>query len=121
MGKLKNKKFYKPGTLPVKGTKVSFKTQPYTNGVLFDTENPIASYHVYLSMVKNIINQYEYFINIPGMNSVLNEMYGGQVTEDNIAKAKLLIDFLAQSPIEIELKEQVVDNEILTALDRGHE
>ena len=30
-----NKKYYKPGVLKEKGTKISLKTQPYINGVIY--------------------------------------------------------------------------------------
>lgn len=108
------KKFYKPGTLPEKGTKISLKTQPYTNGVIFSTEDPITSFHALLTAMKVIVDEYEIFRNIPGASdavpSVLNLKSGitGQV--------KLLLDYLVQSPIEIVLKEQKIDATILTEL-----
>ena len=108
------KKFYRPGTLPEKGTKISLKTQPYINGVVFDINDPISSFHKMLMSMKVIVDEYEILRNVPGINeavpSTLNLQSGitGQV--------KLLLDYLSQSPIEVILKEQKVDEEVLTDL-----
>lgn len=112
----KTKKFYRPGTLEEKGTKVSLKTQPYINGVVFNTEDPISSLHSQLGIVKEIINQYEFMINIPGMVGVLQ---GNEIPSVEIGKSKLLIDYLTMSPTEITLKEQQVDTAILNELEIG--
>lgn len=114
MGK-KTSKFYKPGTLMEKGTKVSLKTQPYINGIIFNTQDPIASFHSQLAIIKLIINEYEYIKNIPGMKTVLHDALG-DVSSIDIGKSKLLIDYLIESPIEITLKDQVVTQEILNDL-----
>ena len=50
----KTKKFYRPGTLEEKGTKLSLKTQPYTNGVVFSTTDPITSFHSLLMAKINL-------------------------------------------------------------------
>lgn len=110
------KKFYKPGTLEEKGTKISLKTQPYINGIVFDVNDPITSFHGYMATMNNIIHRYEYLIQIPGMKEIVSDHYGDGLTMEDIAKIKLLINFLAQSPIEMTIKEQVVDNSILADL-----
>lgn len=110
------KKFYKPGTLSEKGTKISLKTQPYINGIVFDVQDPIASFHEYMSKMNFIIHQYEYLTQIPGMKNIVSDHFGDGLTMEDIAKTKLLINYLAQSPIEITLKEQVVDRDILAEI-----
>lgn len=108
------KKFYRPGTLPEKGTKISLKTQPYTNGVVFDINDPISSFHRLLMSMKVIVDEYEMLRSIPGLKDAvptaldLNSGITGQV--------KLLLDYLSQSPIEVILKEQKVDKDVLTDL-----
>lgn len=107
-------KFYRPGTLEEKGTKVSLKTQPYINGIVFNPKDPITSFHQKLAALKVIVEEYEMLRSIPGINegvpTVLNLSSGitGQV--------KLLLDYLIQSPIEIIVKEQKVDINLLTDL-----
>jgi len=108
------KKFYRPGTLPEKGTKISLKTQPYINGVVFDIEDPITSFHKWLMAMKIIVEEYEMLRSVPGINDAvptvldLNSGITGQV--------KLLLDYLSQSPIEMTIKEQKVNKDILTDL-----
>lgn len=108
------KKFYRPGTLPEKGTKISLKTQPYTNGVVFDINDPISSFHRLLMSMKVIVDEYEMLRSIPGLKDAvptaldLNSGITGQV--------KLLLDYLSQSPIEVILKEQKIDKDVLTDL-----
>ena len=108
------KKFYRPGTLPEKGTKISLKTQPYTNGVVFDINDPISSFHRLLMSMKVIVDEYEMLRSIPGLKDAvptaldLNSGITGQV--------KLLLDYLSQRPIEVILKEQKIDKDVLTDL-----
>jgi len=108
------KKFYRPGTLPEKGTKISLKTQPYTNGVVFDINDPISSFHRLLMSMKVIVDEYEMLRSIPGLKDAvptaldLNSGITGQV--------KLLLDYLSQSPIEVILKEQKIDRDVLADL-----
>ena len=108
------KKFYRPGTLPEKGTKISLKTQPYTNGVVFDINDPISSFHRLIMSMKVILDEYEILRSIPGLKDAvptaldLNSGITGQV--------KLLLDYLSQSPIEVILKEQKIDEDVLTDL-----
>jgi len=109
------KKFYRPGTLAEKGTKISLKTQPYINGVIFDTQDPISSFHSYLAALKIIVDEYEMLRSIPGMNNAVPSSLDLQ--NGITGKTKLLLDYLAQSPIEVVLKTQVVDNDILVALE----
>lgn len=108
------KKFYKPGTLAEKGTKISLKTQPYINGVVFDTEDPITSFHYLLIAMKGIIEEYEMLRNIPGIGEAVPSPL--ELKTGLTGQIKLLLDFLTQSPIEIVLKEQAVDKEILSEI-----
>ena len=112
----KTKKFYKPGRLEQKGTKVSLKTQPYINGIVFDTDDPITSFHSYIATTNYIVHQYEFLREIPGMKEIISDRFGDGITSEKIAKVKLLLDFLACSPIEVTLKEQKVDQQILNDL-----
>ena len=108
------KKFYRPGTLEEKGTKISLKTQPYINGVVFDINDPISSFHKLLMSMKVIVDEYEMLRSIPGVNEAvpsaldLNSGITGQV--------KLLLEYLCQSPIEVILKEQKVTEDVLIDL-----
>ena len=108
------KKFYKPGTLVEKGTKISLKTQPYINGVVFDTTDPITSFHYLLIAMKGIVEEYEMLRNIPGVNEAVPSPL--ELKNGLTGQIKLLLDFLTQSPIEIVLKEQPVTQEILNDL-----
>lgn len=105
------KKFYKPGTLAEKGTKISLKTQPYINGVVFDTKDPITSFHYLLIAMKGITEEYEMLRNIPGISEAVPTCL--ELKDGLTGQIKLLLDFLTQSPIEIVLKEQVVTQDIL--------
>lgn len=109
------KKFYKPGTLAEKGTKISLKTQPYINGVIFDTNDPIASFHYYIIALKAMVEEYEMLRNIPGINESVPSCLDLQ--NGITGKAKLLLEYLAQSPIEVVLKTQTVDNDLLATLE----
>lgn len=113
------KKYYKPGTLEEKGTKVSLKTQPYINGVVFDTTDPITSFHFYLIAIKAMIEEYEMLRNIPGMDTAVPTTL--DLKNGLTGKAKLLLDFLIQSPIEIVLKDQKISQEILNDLSLSGE
>ncbi len=119
--KNKTYKFYRPGSLEVPGTKISLKTQPYINGVIFDLKDPISSFHSYLATMKLIIQQYESILQIPGMANIMADVFSGAIAPETIAKAKLLLNYLAQSPIEIHLKDQKVNNEILAELEVSYE
>lgn len=113
------KKYYKPGTLEEKGTKVSLKTQPYINGVVFDTTDPITSFHFYLIAIRAMIEEYEILRNIPGMDTAVPTTL--DLKNGLTGKAKLLLDFLIQSPIEIILKDQKISQEILNDLSLSGE
>lgn len=108
------KKFYRPGTLPEKGTKISLKTQPYINGVVFDINDPISSFHKMLMSMKVIVDEYEILRNVPGINEAVPSTLDLQ--SGITGQVKLLLDYLSQSPIEVILKEQKVDEEVLTDL-----
>lgn len=108
------KKFYRPGTLPERGTKISLKTQPYINGVVFDINDPISSFHKLLMSMKVIVDEYEMLRNVPGINEAVPSALDLQ--SGITGQVKLLLDYLTQSPIEVILKEQKVDKDILTDL-----
>jgi len=108
------KKFYRPGTLPEKGTKISLKTQPYINGVVFDINDPISSFHKLLMSMKVIVDEYEMLRNVPGINEAVPSALDLQ--SGITGQVKLLLDYLSQSPIEVILKEQKIDKDVLTDL-----
>ena len=110
-----NKKFYRPGTLEEKGTKISIKTQPFVNGVVFNTDDPITSFHSLIMTLKAIVGEYETMRLIPGIDDVISSSISLQ--SGITGRIKLLLDFLSQSPIEINLKEQKVDKRILEELE----
>lgn len=110
-----NKKYYKPGTLKEKGTKISLKTQPYINGVIFDIDDPISSFHYYLIQMKTIVNEYESLRNIPGMNEAVPSSL--ELNSGITGKVKLLLDYLIQSPIEINIRDQEVTRDLLAELE----
>lgn len=114
MGKVTKKKFYRPGSLEVPGTKITLKTQPYTNGVIFNTEDPISSFRAYVALLKTVIDNYEYFMSIPGFDNL--EMQT-PIRGEDLGKLKLLLNFLVESPTEIILKDQTVNNEILQEIE----
>jgi len=107
-------KFYQPGTLDEKGTKITLKTQPYTNGVVFNMSDPITSFHSLLMATKVIVDEYEMLRNVPGINSALPSAL--DLNSGLTGRIKLLLNFLSQSPIEITLKEQPIDENIITDL-----
>lgn len=110
-----NKKYYKPGTLKEKGTKISLKTQPYINGVIFDIDDPISSFHYYLIQMKTIVNEYESLRSIPGMNEAVPSSL--ELNSGITGKVKLLLDYLIQSPIEINIRDQEVTRDLLAELE----
>lgn len=109
------KKFYRPGTYSTKGTKLALKTRPIVNDIIFNTQDPISSFQAYLSTIKCIINDYERLVNIPGIRDAVPGL--ALVSEDRIARCGLLLDFLVQSPTEITLKSQMVDDELLATVE----
>lgn len=109
------KKFYRKGTLEEKGTKVTLKTRPYINGMVFNTEDPITSFHQTLAAIKIMIEEYEMLRSIPGINDAVRTAL--DLNSGITGRAKLLLDFLSQSPIEITLKDQSITNEILNDLE----
>ena len=110
-----NKKYYKPGVLKEKGTKISLKTQPYINGVIFDIDDPISSFHYYLIQMKTIVNEYESLRSIPGMNEAVPSSL--ELNSGITGKVKLLLDYLIQSPIEINIRDQEVTRDLLAELE----
>ena len=115
MGKVNKTKFYRPGSLEVPGTKITLKTQPYTNGVIFNTQDPISSFRRYIALINLMAKSYETLLAIPGLKETIgsNDLVG----PEDIGKIKLLLNYLAESPIEVILKEQQIDNEILAQLE----
>ena len=110
-----NKKYYKPGVLKEKGTKISLKTQPYINGVIFDIDDPISSFHYYLIQMKTIVNEYESLRNIPGMNEAVPSSL--ELNSGITGKVKLLLDYLIQSPIEINIRDQEITRDLLAEIE----
>lgn len=115
MGKVNKTKFYRPGTLEVSGTKITLKTQPYTNGVIFNTEDPISSFRRYVALIHLMATSYESIMAIPGLKESLSPET--VIASEDIGKIKLLLNYLAESPIEVILKEQQIDNDILADLE----
>jgi len=117
MGNIKKKKFYMPGTLGVKGTLLSLRTQPYYNGVVFNPGDPITSFRYLLGKLNYIIQFYEYMKEVPGLLDAYKECYSQQnITQEELTSLKLLVDFLVESPTEINLREQLVDEDIIVEL-----
>lgn len=119
MSKIRNRKFYRPGTNGAKGAKITLKTHPYVNGVIFDTEDPITSFHVYLSMIHLLASNYELLSGIPGMETILPKE--GRLSMEEIGKIKLFLSYLTESPIEITIKQMLVDNDLLGTLEVTHD
>ena len=113
--KVNKRKFFRPGNLEVPGTKVSIKTVPYLNGVVFNTEDPVTSFRTYMAIINTLIRNYQMMVQIPGMENFIEP--GDRLNPTDVNKAKMLIDLLALSPIEILVREQVVTPEILADLE----
>jgi hypothetical protein len=111
----KQKKFYRPGTFVEKGTKISLKTRPIVNGVLFDMNDPISSFHSYLATIKCVINDYELLSQIPNIKDAIPGL--SDISSVQIGYAKLLLDYLTQSPIEILLKPQEINQDIIATME----
>lgn len=105
--KTKKTKFFRPGTLKVKGTKITLKTQPYLNGILLEPSDPITSLKKYLALAKLGVSELKEVNNIGCINKFLPSM----VSSEDLEKIELLLDYLSMSPTEIILKEQVVDED----------
>ena len=115
MGKVNKTKFYRPGSLEVPGTKITLKTQPYTNGVIFNTQDPISSFRRYIALISLMTQSYETLLAIPGLKETIGS--NDLVASEDIGKIKLLLNYLAESPIEVILKEQQINNDILAQLE----
>ena len=114
MSKTVKNKFYMPGTLEVPGTKITLKTQPYMNGVIFNMNDPISSFRSYIALMNMVVNNYEYIMNIPGLAGSLPDCV---IREEELGKLKLLLNYLAESPTEIILKQQNITQEILNDME----
>lgn len=115
MGKVNKTKFYRPGTLEVPGTKITLKTQPYTNGVIFNIEDPISSFRRYIALTNLLVRSYENILAIPGLKETLDPKT--IIASEDIGAIKLLLNYLGESPTEILLKEQHIDNDLLAELE----
>jgi len=104
-------KFYKAGLLEEKGTKISLKVRPYIQGMIFNPEDPITSFHNYLIILRTIVDNYEIIKDIPGLRSAMPFL--DKIKPEDIAYSKQLIDFLSLSPIEITLKSQPITQNII--------
>lgn len=113
--KMNKRKYYRPGTLEVPGTKISIKTVPYLNGVIFNVNDPITSFRTYMSIVNTLIRNYQFMVNIPGLEDMLPPE--DKLNPTDVNKVKMLIDLLVESPTEILIREQVVSEEILADLE----
>ena len=82
--------------------------------MVFSTEDPISSFHKLLTGMKIIVEEYEMLRDIPGINSTVPTVL--DLKSGITGQIKLLLDYLAQSPIEVVLKDQKVDQTILTDL-----
>lgn len=115
MAKVNKKKYYRPGTLEVPGTKITLKTQPYTNGVVFNPEDPISSFRSHMASLKLILDGYNKMLSVQGLEQIIDA--NSLVSSEQIARLKLLINYLAESPMEIIIKEQIINNNILNELE----
>ena len=59
-------------------------------------------------------NAYEYIMNIPGLAGSLPDCV---IREEDLGKLKLLLNYLAESPTEIILKQQNITQEILNDME----
>lgn len=112
MGKTTKRKFFRPGTLDVPGTKITLKTQPYLNGVLLEPRDPITSFRQYFAFMDLVLRGYEAMSTIPGIEIALTEDM--RIDTMTLAKLKLMVQFLGESPIEVILKD--TDEEQLVEL-----
>ena len=120
MSKITNRRFYKPGTNGAKGKQIIIKKLTlFVNGVIFDTEDPITSFHTYLSMIHLMVRNYESLINIPGINTIIPQE--GQIGPEDIGKIKLFLSYLTESPVEITVKQMLVDNDLLRTVEALYE
>ena len=115
MAKVNKRKYFRPGTLEVPGTKITLKTQPYTNGVVFDPQDPISSFRSKMALLSLVLDGYNRMLEIQGLDQVIGK--DSIVSGEWIARLKLLVNYLAESPIEIIMKEQVITQDILTELE----
>lgn len=113
MGKVDKKKFYRPGTLEESGTKITLKTRPYTNGMVFDVEDPISSFRQKIALLKLAVNNLEILQQIAGVDNLIIS----KISTYDLGTLKLLLDYLEKSPIEIIIKEQVINKDILREIE----
>ena len=112
-------KFYRAGKLRKPGTKITLKTRPFVSGALFDTEDPITSFHLHLINMKTVLAQYQEIVKVKGLQQVLKETYQFDIISDEyLEMLNHMVDYLTQAPIEILLKPQEIDSEIISAIAR---
>jgi hypothetical protein len=68
-----------------------------------------------MAIINTLIRNYQMMVQIPGMENFIEP--GDRLNPTDVNKAKMLIDLLALSPIEILVREQVVTPEILADLE----
>ena len=84
------------------------------NGVIFNMNDPISSFRSYIALMNMVVNNYEYIMNIPGLAGSLPDCV---IREEDLGKLKLLLNYLAESPTEIILKQQNITQEILNDME----
>ena len=65
--------------------------------------------------MKTIVNEYESLRNIPGMNEAVPSSL--ELNSGITGKVKLLLDYLIQSPIEINIRDQEVTRDLLAEIE----
>ena len=78
-------------------------------------DDPISSFHYYLIQMKTIVNEYERLRSIPGMNEAVPSSL--ELNSGITGKVKLLLDYLIQSPIEINIRDQKITRDLLAELE----
>lgn len=65
--------------------------------------------------MKTIVNEYERLRSIPGMNEAVPSSL--ELNSGITGKIKLLLDYLIQSPIEINIRDQKITRDLLAELE----
>ena len=113
----KPKKFYRAGKLSKPGTKIILKTRPFVSGALFDTIDPITSFHLHLLKMRQVMEQYQEITKIGGLKEAISDTYQFEIIEDDqIELLKNMVEFLTNAPIEFLLKPQDIDEEVISEM-----
>ena len=67
------------------------------------------------SSSKKVVNEYERLRSIPGMNEAVPSSL--ELNSGITGKVKLLLDYLIQSPIEINIRDQKITRDLLAELE----